>query len=592
MNSRQPSRLDSDPSGAADEARTLLRTQPANRSALRLLGAALRRLGQEEEASKAEAEAIRLSLADPVLRHAAQALEQDRPEDAERGLAGYVRRDPNDPVALVMLAELGFRAGLFGQAESFLRKSLAIAPGYDDARQALARILLRQDRHPEALALIDEMLRHRPANANLLVMKATALDHIGEYDEAIGLLEEVLGSEPGSAALWTSYGHKLRTVGRLDDSVAAYRRALAADPASGEAWWSLANLKGIRLAAADRAAIEAALAERPTDDEQRAQLHFALAKAFEDAGDASPAFRHFAEGNRLRRSTLDYDPQSVSDEVERSCALFTGQFFSARQGAGCLDQDPIFILGMPRSGSTLVEQILASHSQIEGTSELPHIPALVRRILGSRRNPDTARYPEVLGALSPDALRSLGEEYLARSRAHRKTDRPFFTDKLPHNWSDIGLILLILPNARIIDARREPLSCCWSNYTHYFSKGHPASFDLAEMGRYYVDYVKMLAHYDAILPGRIHRVLHERLVGDPEREIRALLDHLRLPFESACLRFHETERPVRTVSAEQVRQPLNRKGLDSWRPYEQWLDPLKKALGPVLTSYPEVPTGL
>ncbi|HYN46371.1 MAG TPA: sulfotransferase, partial [Allosphingosinicella sp.] len=289
---------------------------------------------------------------------------------------------------------------------------------------------------------------------------------------------------------------------------------------------------------------------------------------------------HYAEGNRLRRAAIDYDPEEIGAHVRRSIALFTPEFFSSRAGQGCSAPDPIFILGMPRAGSTLIEQILASHERIEGTMELPDIPALAKKLGARKSKSELSAYPECLADLGADELRALGEEYLEATRIHRKTDRPFFIDKMPNNWAHVGLIRLILPNAKIIDARRHPLGCCFSNFKQHFARGQGFSYDLAELGRYYRDYVDLMAHFDAVQPGRVHRVAYEAMVDDPESQVRLMLGHLGLPFDPACLRFHENERAVRTASSEQVRRPINREGIEAWRAYEPWLRPLKDALGP------------
>ena len=335
-----------------------------------------------------------------------------------------------------------------------------------------------------------------------------------------------------------------------------------------------------------------ALANEGLSDDDRLHLHFALGKALEDRGEAAAAFASYAEGNRLRRAQIHYDGEEISTHVRRSIALFTPEFFAARAGLGCAAPDPIFILGMPRAGSTLIEQILASHSRVEGTMELPDVPALAKRLSGRKHKSGVSAYPECLAGLDPAALAALGEEFLQGTRVQRKTSRPFFIDKMPNNWLHVGLIRLILPKARIVDARRHPLGCCFSNFKQHFARGQGFTYDQAELGHYYRDYVALMAHFDAVQPGRIHRVIYERMVADPEDEVRRLLDFLDLPFEPACLKFYENERAVRTASSEQVRRPINREGLDQWRAFEPFLGPLEAALGPVLETYPEAPAGV
>jgi tetratricopeptide (TPR) repeat protein len=534
---------------------------------------------------KALAESVR----DPRLMQAGLALVEGQLAVAERLLRPHLKEKPTDIAAIRMMAELAGRLGRYGDAEHLLRRALELAPDFTAARANLATVLYRQNRPADAIEVLDRLLDVQPDNAAHQNLKAAALGRIGGFEEATRLYEEVLARFPDQPRIWMSYGHVLKTVGRLEEGIAAYRRALAVAPGLGEVWWSLANLKTVRLDAADIAAMKAALAAPALSHDDCFHLHFALGKAHEDAGEPEPAFRHYAEGNRLRGEAIGYEADDTTRRVDRAIALFTPAFLAARDGWGCPSRDPIFILGMPRSGSTLIEQILASHGQIEGTMELPDIPALVKRLGGRARKSDEGAYPEMLADLGPDELRALGEEYLERAAIHRRTGKPFFIDKMPNNWPHVGFLHLILPSAKIIDARRHPLDCGFSNFRQHYARGQGFSYSLTDMGRYYADYVRLMAHFDRVLPGRVHRVVHERLVEHPEREIRALLDFLRLPFDPACLSFHENPRAVRTPSSEQVRRPINREGIDQWRPYETHLGPLKDALGPVLDAYPDAP---
>jgi tetratricopeptide (TPR) repeat protein len=568
--------LGGDPRAAALQAREILAASPGNADAFRLLGAALRRTGDNEAAERAELDAISASVGDPELMRAAEALVADDLPVAERILRPLLKARPTDVAAIRMMAELAARLGRYQDSENLLRRALDLAPAFGPARANLATVLYKQNRPAEAIAELDHLQGlDGDAHQNL---KAAALGRIGSYEEAIAIYEAVLARFPGQAKVWMSLGHVLKTVGRQADSIAAYRRAAEAAPSLGEVWWSLANLKTVRFAGADIEAMHAALAGAGLSEEDRFHLHFALGKAHEDRSEAEAAFIHYAEGNRLRRAAIDYDPDEISGHVRRSTDLFTADFFAAREGRGCPAPDPIFILGMPRAGSTLIEQILASHPLVEGTMELPDIPALAKRLGARTLKSDRSLYPECLAGLDAGALRDLGEDYLETTRVQRKTDRPFFIDKMPNNWAHVGLIRLILPNAKIIDARRHPLACCFSNFKQHFARGQGFAYDLAELGLYYRDYAALMAHFDAVQPGRVHRVDHEALVADPEAEIRNLLDHLGLPFDPACLAFHETERAVRTASSEQVRRPINRDGLDQWRAFEPWLGPLKDAL--------------
>jgi tetratricopeptide (TPR) repeat protein len=565
-----------DPRLAARQAREILGVAPGNADAYRLLGAALRRTGDVEEAERAELDAIAASIGDPELIRAAEALLDNELAIAERILRPHLKARPADVAAIRMMAELAARLGRYPDAEKLLRRALELAPAFAPARANLATVLYKQNRPAEAIAELDRLQGDDPSNQNL---RAAALGRIGSYEEAILVYEQVLAAVPGQPKVWMSYGHALKTVGRQPEAIAAYRRALDLAPSLGEVWWSLANLKTVPFADADVAAMEAALAREGLGREDRFHLHFALGRAYEERRGFADSFPHYAEGNRLRAKTIGYEVGEVAGFVERAKALFTPAFFAERAGRGCAAPDPIFILGMPRAGSTLVEQILASHSQVEGTMELPDIPALARR-LGKGE-----AYPACLAGLDDAALRALGEEYLERTRVQRKTDKPFFIDKMPNNWAHAALIRLILPNAKIVDARRHPLDCCFSNFKQHYARGQGFSYSLTDMGRYYASYVALMRHLAAALPAPPHLLIHERLIDDPEGEIATLLGHLGLPFEPACLAFHENARAVRTASSEQVRRPINRDGVDQWKPYEPWLDPLKEALGPVLDDW-------
>jgi tetratricopeptide (TPR) repeat protein len=395
------------------------------------------------------------------------------------------------------------------------------------------------------------------------------------------VLLELSPDEPG---LWSAYGFMLKTMGRPDDGLRAMRRATEVAPRSGEAWWNLSNVKTARFEEADIAAMRAALDDADLGDQDRFHLHFALGKACEDAGDVAAAFDHYDRGNAIRRRSANYQPNAVTKEVDANLKFFSREFFDARSGWGNPARDPIFIVGLPRSGSTLIEQILASHPLVEGTKELPDIPIIARELGRGRGG-----YYRNIAELDRDQTGDLGREYLDRARTQRPTDRPHFIDKMPTNWLHVGLIHLILPNAKIIDARRHPLACGFSNFKQLYVEGHTFSYDLKTIAQYYADYVRLMAHFDAVLPGRIHRVIHEQLVEDTEGEVRRMLDYLELPFDPACLRFYETDRPVRTPSAEQVRKPISREGVDQWQAFEAWLGPLKESLGPVLDAYPGVP---
>ena len=581
--------LDDDPTYAGVLARRALASSPGSAPALRLLGLSLRSADQPEEAAEFEQRALKAATADPVLLRAGHALVTNQLHEAEPLLKERLKRDPYDYSAIRMLAELAARIGRLGDSENLLRRALELAPSFQSARANLATVLYRQHRAADALDQLELIAGEGELPDGVRNLKAAALGRIGGYEEAISLYRDVLSRHREQPKIWMSLAHLLKTVGEQEESIAAYRRAIDLAPNLGEVWWSLANLKTVSFDDRDVAAMEAALDDAALNADDELHLHFALGKAFEDRREAEQAWEHYAAGNRIRTAQLGHDPDRITDIVDRSIALMTAEFFADREGQGFDAPDPIFILGMPRAGSTLLEQILASHSLVEGTMELPDIHNLARRIDGKHDRMERGHYPDALADLDEDALRALGREYLDTTRIQRSEGKPFFIDKMPNNWAYAGFIRLILPNARIIDARRHPLDCGFSNFKQHFARGQAFSYDLTHIGRFYADYVRMMAHFDAVQPGKVHRVIHERLIDHPEQEIRALLDFCGLAWEDNCLNFHENKRAVRTASSEQVRQPLSRSGIGQWMPFEPWLDPLKAALGSALQSWDDAP---
>jgi tetratricopeptide (TPR) repeat protein len=563
--------------------------EPRLSEAWRGLSESLELLGDRQGAERALARQLRASTHDPLLIEAATALSENRLGEAERVLRERLKGDAGDVAAIRMLAETGARLGRYADAEALLTRCVELAPNFAAARHNLATMLYRQNKNLEALAQIEMLVakdaRH-PGYANLY---AAILARLGEYDRGIAVYDQVLKDYPNQPKGWMSYGHALKTVGRQADSVAAYRKALDLAPTLGEVWWSLANLKTVKFTAEDLAAMRQALEAEGLSDDDRLHLHYALGKAHEDAEAWDASFAHYAAGAAIRREQLEYDSEENTADTVRTKAVFSPAFIAARAGQGCPAPDPIFVVGLPRSGSTLVEQILASHSLVEGTMELPDLIVMARRLGGKTAKRAESTYPESLAGLSPEDLKALGEEFIERTRIQRKTDKPFFIDKMPNNFAHTGLIHLILPNAKIIDARRHPLGCCFSGFKQHFARGQAFSYDLTDIGRYYADYVDLMAHFDEVLPGRVHRVIYERLIEDPEAQIRALLDHCGLPFEEACLSPHENDRAVRTASSEQVRRPIFKDAVEHWQKFESHLGPLKQSLGAVLNAYPGAP---
>ncbi|HEY2481738.1 MAG TPA: sulfotransferase [Caulobacteraceae bacterium] len=541
--------------------------------------------GDAAGADAAYSELLRAGVSDPALRQAAEALCDDRLDVAEQLLRARLKAEPTDVAAMRMLAEAGTRLGRLADAEALLTRCLELSPSFDGARYNLAIVLHRQQKGAEAVAHLERLRQVDPQEPSYRNLLAASLALTGEYARAIEIYRELLDQFPRQARMWLSYGHVLRTGGRRSDSVAAYKRAIDLEPGLGDAYWSLANLKTEPFTDDEVAAMEAQLGRQEISAEDRLHLHFALGKAREDAGQFDAAFAHYADGARLRRASHPYQADETESAVARSKALYSKTFFAHRAGWGTDSAAPVFIVGLPRSGSTLIEQILASHSAVEGTMELPEIGAIAGEFKRATRRRRDTPYPDVIGELSAAEIEEYGRNYLDRTQVYRKLGRTRFIDKMPNNFMHIGFIHLILPNAKIIDARRHPMAACFSAFKQHFARGHAFSYDLTDAGRYYRDYVELMAHFDVALPGRVHRVIYEDMVEDIEAETRRLLDYCGLPFEPGCLRFYENERAVRTASSEQVRRPIFRDGLEQWRNYEPWLDPLAQALGPALSRW-------
>lgn len=579
--------------GRGDEAirslRTVVRLKPDHPDAWRVLADHLMAIGDTTSADAAYVRHIQSSTRSPVLQQAAVAMLKNDIPAAEALLKNHLKQAPTDVPAIRMLAEVAMRCGQEEDAEHLLVRCLELAPTFAAARYNYATLLHRRNKAAEALVEVERLLAIDANNPSYRNLCAVILSRVGEVERSSRMYAQLLREYPANSKVWLSYGHVLKTEGRPDECISTYRKSIALDPTLGEAYWSLANLKTFRFTAADLAAMHAQLADTRLDDLSRVHFHFALGKAYEDASDYARSYEHYAKGNELHRTSTRYDAKLNSARMARLQTIFTRDYFQQHVGSGYDAPDPIFIVGMPRAGSTLVEQILSSHSAVEGTSELPDIIAMAKDLRDQGDSDEIGAYSEVLATLGAAELRALGEQYLRRTRIYRKTERRFFIDKMPNNFLHIGMIHSILPNAKIIDARRHPLGCCFSNFKQFYARGHRFSYGLADIGRYYRDYVQLMAHFDAVLPGRIHRVIYERMVDDTESEVRRLLDYCGLPFEPGCLRFFENERPVRTASSEQVRKPIYREGLDQWRHYEPWLEPLKLALGAVLDAYPNVP---
>jgi tetratricopeptide (TPR) repeat protein len=526
--------------------------------------------------------------ADPEARRIEQArdaLAADDHRTAEPIFRDILRANPAHVAALCGLAAVSLAVSRPDDAVRLLKHALKQSAHLPLAWRGLSQALLARGALPEAESAVLRLLKIEPENPNNWVVLATVYTRLMRQEDALAAFEEAARINPGEVRLRLSIGHLNKTLGRRRECEQAYRRCLEMDPRMGEAYWSLADLKNYVFSDAEIASMQALVKGEDGDDGDQAHLHFALGRAFEHKQDYAAAFAHYAVANRRRRKTVPFDIQAFEDKSRRVRECFDPAFFAARSGGGYPDGSPIFIVGLPRSGSTLLEQILASHSAVEGTFELPNLLTIVREFDHADAQHDA--YPEIVRAASPERLADLGRRYIEETAPLRGA-RPYFIDKMPNNFSHVGLIKAILPRAVIIDARRHPMDACFSTYKQNFAEGQSFSYDLTDLGRYYRCYLSLMDHWDAVLPGHVLHLQYEQLISDPEAQIRRLLRHCRLPFEPACLKFHETRRAVRTASAEQVRQPLYTSGVGYWRHFEANLAPLKLALGDALDRFPDL----
>lgn len=513
----------------------------------------------------------------PLLADAEKVFEAGRFDEAAQLALRHVRAHPDEPRGIFLLGNIAMSMTALQAAEKFFRQALSRDPGNREIERGLASSLRQQDRLSEALELFERIIATGPDDPEIRAIMALILDKLGRTEDAETMLARLVESHPRNPAYWISYGHNLRAGGKTDEAIQAYRSAITVDPERGDAWWGIANIKQHVLDDDDLAALRDALATA-VDDLNLAPLNFSMARALHDRKRYADAFRHYSEANRLWAESLDYQADELTEEVTQSSQLFDRSFYENDQG-GDPSNAPIFIVSLPRSGSTLLEQMLDSHSQVEALGELPHIHALIRTMMETATRHGTSSVPEAIDRLSPEDRTAFGREYLRRAAIHRKSDASNFIDKLPHNWSNIAFIRRILPNARFLDIRRGAMSCCFANFTHSFSRAHASSFALKDIGRSYFDYVRLMDHFDQAAPGMVHHVKYEELVENPEFELRRIMDYLGLPWDESVLSFHKSKRTVRTPSAEQVRRPLNREGMQNWQPYSQWLGPLREALG-------------
>jgi len=541
--------------------------------------------GRADQARMSQAQIDYLHGLPAQLRHVIDLLHEGKLYKAEQLCRRFLLENKHHVEGMRLLAELGIRLKIYDDAEFLLESCVELAPGHVPARTDYLNLLNRKARFDKALEQAQILLRDQPDNPVFETAMATALVGVGRLEEGIARYEKVLRRAPEKAAVHLLLGHARKAAGDFDGAVRAYRAACRIRVDYGDAYWSLANTKKYQFAEAEVAEIERQASRAGVVTQDRIHLCFAAGKAFEDRGEYATSFAYYERGNALRREQSTYDPERVENMVRAQISTCTRELFQARRGAGCTRADPIFIVGLPRAGSTLLEQILASHSMVDGTMELHEILRLAQR-LGGRSTQQTSRYPQILWELDEEYFHRFGDRYLADTQAYRG-GAAFFTDKMPNNFLHIGLIRLILPNAKVIDARRHPLACCFSGFKQLFGEGQEFSYSLEWLGRYYRAYVELMDHWDRVLPGFVLRVMHEDVVADLETQVRRILAFCNLPFEPACLRFNETRRSIRTPSSEQVRQGIEPASVGHWRNYQAYLGPLETALGPaILKRYP------
>jgi tetratricopeptide (TPR) repeat protein len=550
----------------------------------RMLDGLYRMTGQAENAAMAASHVAMMQKIPTEVVTATSLFEDGDLDAAESLIRAYLLQHGNQVEAMRLLARIGMSRKVFDDAELLLAAVLELAPDYRIARQEYATVLIEEHKYGEARRELELLLGKDPENRVLRTLYATSCVGLGEHQRAIELYRQLTVGVPPNPDLYLSIAHAQKTLGRRQEAIDSYHRAAACRPDFGDAYWSLANLKTYRFEDEELEHMRAAEAAPATALADRYHLCFALGKGLEDKGDYAESFRYYELGNSLKRSESRYRAEIIENNTRQQIEVCTPAFFARHSGAGAQDPDPIFIVGLPRSGSTLLEQILASHSRVEGTQELANVQQIVRNLRGRDPDLNNPRYPRILAEMNSEEFRPLGEQYLASTRVYR-SGKPFFIDKMPNNFRHVGLIHLMLPNARIIDARREPMACCFSNLKQLFANGQEFTYSIEDIARYYRTYLMLMRHWDEVLPGRILRVQHEDVVDDLEGNVRRILNFCGLEFEPECVEFHKTERSVRTASSEQVRQPIFREGLDQWTNYEPWLNPLKLALGDALSHY-------
>ncbi len=540
----------------------------------------LRRKFSPSSAEAAAAQLDFLRSLPPELRTVISYLANNKVQDAERLAKHFLRDNKTHPEGMRLLAEVLTRKNILDEAQFLLETLVELQPKMIPARLQLFHVLMRRQRFHSAFDIAASLNKDAPTDTGEIKRAyAAAAFAVGNIEEAKALYAQLAKNAPTDHLIPISQGHIFNAIGERENAVAAFQRCIQLKPAHGDSYWSLANTKSYRFDDDEIASMQKIEESDALSTLDRVQICFALGKALEDKNLFDDAFNYYDRGNSLKLPTTHYDPVQLRKRVQAQIDVCTSELFESRQNVGVQNVDPIFIVGLPRAGSTLLEQILASHSQVDGTMELHNVLDLAKRLRGRDADQDgTPRYPAILGDLNNDLFAQFGEQFIDQTRIYRGSGQ-LFIDKMPNNFFHIGLIKLILPNAKIIDARRHPMACCFSGYKQLFGEGQEFSYGLSQIGEYYKEYVRLMAHWDAVLPGQVLRVNHEDVVADLETQVHRILNYCGLDFESACLEFHKTERTVRTPSAEQVRQPIYTSGLDQWKNFEHYLAPLKEALG-------------
>ena len=570
---------------ALDSLETAAALEPGNPSSRVKRGKVLVGLGRNDEASSQFEASFKLTPYREELVKGLQFQRMNNMKEAEKIYRNVLMQDPDNVDALRLLASIAMRARQWGDGVALLEKALRISPDYFQGWMDLGLGLQEQDRLAEALDAFGHAMRINPDKANPHTAAGTATAMAGRHEQSLEFFNEALKRDPGSPGALAGIGNILKTIGDQEAAIRSYRECIKHNDEHGDTYWSLANLKTFRFEDSEIAAMEKHAANEELSDEARTGFLFALGKASEDAGDCDKAFSYYDHGNRLRRQNESYDPVQTIDEHDGFIRVFNQEALRENEGHGHSGDTPVFVMGLPRSGSTLIEQILASHSQVEGTHELPDLSRVARKVGNDTAN--KSAYPAAVFDGDIKRLNDYGADYLRRTERHRELKTPYFTDKMPNNFIHVGFVHVILPDAKIIDARRHPLDSCLGSFKQLFARGQPFTYDLYELGEYYLQYVRIMDHWDEVLPGKVLRVQYEEVVADLDTQVKRMLDHCGLPFEEGCLRFYESDRAVKTASSEQVRKPIYSSSVQLWRRYEEHLGPLIEVLEPLLRELPK-----